>query len=50
MLARHLVHPAPCLLGRGLQPAAADGLLAAGGDGDAQDMLFDGRAVCWAAV
>lgn len=50
MLARHLVHPAPCLLGRGLQPAAADGLLAAGRDGDAQNMLSDGRAVCCAAV
>lgn len=50
MLARHLVHPAPCLFGLGLQPAAADGLLAAGRDGDAQDLLSDGRAVCWAAV
>lgn len=50
MLARHLLHPAPWLFGHGLQPAAADGLLAAGPDGDAQDVLSDGRAVCGATV
>lgn len=50
MFARHLLHPAPCLQRHYLQPAASDGLLAAGPDGDAQDLLCDGRAVCWAAV